>query len=83
MDEWIQAQLAAGLPALRGTAVSGTLALSEDLLNELVKQWLAAQREAPAGASPSFPVHALLPFLEHAEVRAHPGAVLIDFQVRV
>lgn len=84
MDEWLQAQLAAGLPAFRGSTVSGTLALNQDLLNELLANWLASQTSEARGGSPAaFDVNRLLPMLKQASIRVEPGTVLVDFQVGV
>ena len=84
MDEWMRAQLAAGLPALSGSTITGTVALNQDLLNELVAKWLAATGEragAPAGA-PDLGQQ-LLPFLKQASIRAETGRVLVDFHISV
>ena len=49
MREWIEAQLAAGLPAFAGSAMSGTVAVKQEALNELIAKWLANKpRPAPA-----------------------------------
>lgn len=84
MDEWLQRQLAAGLPAFRGSTMSGTLALNQDLLNELLASWLAAQTGAASSASAgAFDVSRLLPMLKQASIRVEPGTVLVDFQISV
>jgi hypothetical protein len=80
MDEWMRAQLAAGLPAFRGSAIAGTLAVNQELLNKLLTQWLAAGGSAPVGAPD---VRQLLPFLKRAALRAEEGRLLVDFQVAV
>jgi hypothetical protein len=83
MDEWVRVQLAAGLPAFRGSAIAGTLAVNQELLNELLARWLAAQATGgsePAGAPD---VRQLLPFLKQAALRAEEGRLLVDFQVAV
>jgi hypothetical protein len=83
MDEWIQAQLKAGLPALRGSVIAGTVALNQELLNELVAKWLAASGEragVPSGASD---LGHLLPFLKQASIRAETGTVLVDFHISI
>ena len=83
MDEWVQAQLAAGLPALRGSALSGTLAVKQELINELLAQWLTA-RARSAGRSSAVPdINQLLPFVKQAAVRAEAGAVHVDFQISI
>lgn len=84
MDEWLQAQLAAGLPAFRGSTVSGTVALNEELLNELLANWRAAQTSAAdASPRPAVDITRLLPMLKQASIRVEPGAVLVDFQIGV
>ena len=82
MREWFESQLAAGLPALAGTTMSGTLALREELLNELLDKFLA---QARAGAPPKPPVELgrSVDVLKSARVRAETGRVLIDFEIDV
>jgi hypothetical protein len=81
MDEWMRAQLAAGLPAFRGSAIAGTLAVNQELLNELLAKWLSQQVQG--AASTGTDVNQLLPFLKQASIRAETGKVLVDFQVSV
>jgi hypothetical protein len=82
MDEWIRAQLASGLPAFRGSAFAGTLAVNQELLNELLAKWLAQQaRDAATPAAPD--VSQLLPFLKQAAIRAETGKLLVDFQISI
>jgi hypothetical protein len=83
MDEWIQAQLAAGLPAFRGSTMAGTVAVNQELLNELVRRWLAAARQPSAARSGAGDLGQLLPFLTHASIRAETGQVLVDFKIDV
>jgi hypothetical protein len=83
MDEWMQAQLAAGLPAFRGSTIAGTIALNQDLLNELVGQWLAAAGKRTGGSAGGPELTQLLPFLKQALIRAETGTVLVDFQIVV
>jgi hypothetical protein len=82
MDEWIRAQLSSGLPAFRGSAFAGTLAVNQELLNELLAKWLAQQaRDAAAPATPD--VSQLLRFLKQAAIRAETGKLLVDFQISI
>jgi hypothetical protein len=83
MDEWVRAQVAAGLPAFRGSAIAGTVAVNQELLNELLAQWLAAQAQGGGAATGAPDVRQLLPFLKQAAVRAEAGRVLVDFEVSV
>jgi hypothetical protein len=82
MDEWIRTQLSSGLPAFRGSAFAGTLAVNQELLNELLAKWLAQQaRDAAAPAAPD--VSQLLRFLKQAAIRAETGKLLVDFQISI
>ena len=83
MQNWIQTQLASGFPALAGTAVSGTVAVRQELLNELLTELLQKSGTAeprPVGG-PDF-AH-LAKFVKMASVRAEQGTVLIDFKIAV
>jgi hypothetical protein len=82
MDDWVRAQLAEGLPAFRGSAIAGTLAVNQDLLNDLLAQWLS-QRDRSQGTATGPDVHQLLKFLKQASIRAETGTVLVDFQISV
>lgn len=84
MQEWFTRQIAEGLPALRGTAISGTLAVRQELINELLSQWLASM--ATAAAPSRTPPPDLTPVagaLKRAAVRAENGTVYVDFDVAV
>ena len=83
MRDWIEAQLAAGLPGLQGSSISGTLAVKQDLINELLAQWLADARSPKAGAAPPPDLARAAGFIKQAAVRAEPGTVLVDFKVTV
>jgi hypothetical protein len=80
MTDWVAKQLAAGLPAFAGTAISGTVAVKDDLVNELLQQWLAARGGA---AGPPLDLEQIKPFIKSATVRAEHGAVLVDFSISV
>jgi hypothetical protein len=80
MRHWIETQIAEGLPAFAGSTISGTVAVKQELLNELLAQWLAAtsqQRGAPLDYSRT------LSAIKSATVRAEPGTVLVDFTIAV
>jgi len=81
MDEWLRAQLEAGLPVLEGSTASGTLAVREELANELLARWLAGAGQPPPREG--FPAARLLAFLKAVSVRAEQGTILIDFQIRI
>lgn len=83
MDEWLQAQLTAGFPAFRGSAISGTVAMDQELLNELLARWLAAQSAGGNTGSAGLDVNRLLPFLKHAAIRVELGTLRVDFQISV
>ena len=82
MREWFESQLASGLPALAGTTMSGTLALRDELLNELLDKFLA---QARAGTPPKAPVDfgRSVDVIKAARIRAETGRVLIDFEINV
>jgi hypothetical protein len=82
MRAWFEAQLATGFPALSGSTVEGTLALSQELLNELLAKWLA-ETQRPEGVMPRLDLRPSLRFLRSAAVRAEPGTVLVDFKIAV
>ena len=82
MREWLEAQLAAGLPALAGSSVSGTLAVKQDLVNELLATWLKdAATPTPPTAAPD--MKAAARFVRRASVRAENGTLSIDFAIEI
>jgi hypothetical protein len=82
MRDWFEAQLATGFPALAGSTVQGTLALRQELLNELLAKWLA-ETQRPEGVTPRLDLRPGLRFLRSAAVRVEPGTVLVDFKIAV
>jgi hypothetical protein len=85
MREWIEAQLAAGLPAFAGSHLSGTVAVTPDVLNELIARWLGGVAEpAPvAGGRPAVDASTARAFIKSAAIRAEPGRLLVDFEIRI
>ena len=82
MREWLDAQFAAGLPAFSGTSISGTVAVKQDLLNELLSKWLA-ETVTPRNTSPPIDINRAKTFVRSATVRAEAGTVLVDFTIAV
>ena len=82
MREWIQAQLGAGLPAFKGTTISGTLAVKEELLNEMLAQWLT-MKQVPRSAPPALDASSSLRVIKRAAIRAEAGKILVDFDVAI
>jgi hypothetical protein len=81
MREWIEAQLANGLPAFAGTSVSGTIALHQDLLNTLLSNFLA---QAPtAGVKPPLDLKGAMTTVKSAAIRVEPGTVFVDFRIAI
>jgi hypothetical protein len=83
MKDWLEGQLAAGFPALAGTTVSGTVAVNQELLNELLTTWLANPAQNASGAAPAVDMSRLTPLIKSARIRAEPGTVLIDFHIAI
>jgi hypothetical protein len=81
MREWFDAQLAAGLPAFAGTTMSGTVAVKQELLNELLAGWL--NNGNPGRPAVPVDLDRLKTFVKRAAVRAEAGTVLVDFTVAV
>lgn len=79
MREWFEAQMAAGFPALAGSTIAGTLALKQELLNELLTKWLAAQKVDATAPRPD--LSQSLRALQSATIRAEPGTLLVDFKI--
>jgi hypothetical protein len=82
MDEWIQAQLAAGLPAFAGTAISGTVVINQELINELLARWVAGQGSA-GGSTGGVDLRAATRHLKQVALRAETGRLALDFRVEV
>jgi hypothetical protein len=82
MREWIEAQLAAGLPAFAGSAISGTLAVKQELINELLAAWLADAAKRGGSAKPP-DLGKSAGVIKAASVRAEPGTVLVDFKIAI
>jgi hypothetical protein len=83
MREWIDAQIAAGLPALAGSRIAGTLAVSPELVNEVLAAWLGRPASAASATTPPWNLDALRAAVKSMSVRAESGRILIDFDVRM
>lgn len=88
LQAWLRNQVAAGLPALAGTTIAGTVPMQVTLLNELIAQAIAdaadGQRDAaarPPGTAPDLATMARM--VRHIRVDAAPGVVTLDFEVGV
>jgi hypothetical protein len=81
MQEWIAAQLAAGLPAFAGSTISGTVAVSPDAINELIAGWLAGT--GVRAGSPEIDLTRVRAALKSARVRVDRDRILIDIDVRL
>lgn len=79
MRDWMNDQLAAGLPAFMGSSMSGTVALKQDLLNELLGQWLTG---TPTTGAP-VDLNRVKPLIKHVHVRIEAATVLVDFTLAV
>ena len=82
MRQWFEAQLSAGLPALAGSEVSGTLALKQELLNQLLADWLS-QGPREAAGEVKMDLAQLKHFVKAAQVRADAGTVFVEFRVAI
>jgi hypothetical protein len=83
MRKWIDAQIAAGLPALAGSRIAGTLAVSPELVNEALAAWLGSPATTASSTTPAWNFDALRAAVKTVSVRAEPGRILIDFDVRL
>ena len=88
LQAWVRDQLAAGLPAIAGARLTGTVPVAVAVLNDLIAQGLAdvaaGTRVAARGPSESAPDLATLARLvRYVRVDAAPGVVTLDFEVGV
>jgi hypothetical protein len=80
--KWLEDQLAAGLPALAGSRVAGTLAVAPALVNDLISAWLSRQ-PSDGTAADGVDLAALRETVKSVSVRAEPDRILVDFEVRL
>ena len=81
MRDWIATQLAAGLPAFAGSRLSGTLAVQQDAVNELIAKWLAG--DGAASEAPRVDLRIVRAAIKSATVRAENGKLLIDVDIKL
>jgi hypothetical protein len=82
MRAWLEAQLAAGLPAFAGSEMSGTVAVKQEALNELIATWLAAN--TPASTAPAkFDLSRARAAIKQARIRGETGTILLGFDIRI
>jgi hypothetical protein len=82
MDEWWRQQIASGFAAFRGAQVSGSVPISDRLLNELIQQWLATAAAGRVEAGPR-DVEALARLVRRVSVAASEGVLTVEFEVGV
>ena len=82
MRDWIEAQLAAGLPAFAGSAIAGTVAVKQEALNELIAKWLANNTPSSTGGA-NFDLGLARAAIKQARIRGETGTILLDFEVRI
>jgi hypothetical protein len=81
MREWIETQLKAGLPALAGSRIAGTVAVKQELINEALATWLTSGALSGAGSLPDLaPIKHVV---KAATVRAETGTLLVDFTIEI
>jgi hypothetical protein len=83
MQEWLTAQMASGFSAFQGAALTGTIPVKEELINELIAGFLAQAGEQDATAPPAIDVRALASFIRQVTIHAEPGVVTLHFDVRI
>jgi hypothetical protein len=82
MEVWLKAQIAAGFPAFAGARFSGSIPLSEKLLNELLQEWL--KNPAGGGAAPSgMDLGQWAKRVSLAKIEVTPGVLTVQFEVKL
>ena len=82
MHEWFIRQVKTGFPAFAGSELSGTLAIRQELINELLAEWLAGSH-SPATTTSGEPFAQLVTAVKRAAVRAEAGVIFVDFEIRI
>jgi hypothetical protein len=82
MQEWLTAQMANGFSALQGTALTGSVPVKEELINELIAAFLANTGEPSKAELPVDP-RLFTSFIRKATVQAQPGIVTLHFEIRI
>ena len=87
LQEWLRRQVAAGLPAIAGARVTGTIPMQVSLVNDLIAQALAeAGNAAPRdGSRPAAPIDvaSIARMVRQLRVDAAPGVITLDFEVGI
>ena len=88
MDEWLKAQMESGFSAFAGARLSGSIPLSEQLLNELLQEWLKnpagfATPTARGPASPGTDISRWVKLVSEARVEVTAGTVTVKVEVKV
>jgi hypothetical protein len=85
MQTWFQDQLARGFPAFAGAIVRGTIPIRQELLNDILAEFLRTDRDVapPRTVDPGRAAETLKKLVKSAVVRAEQGVVVIEFELRV
>src|SRR5829696_4406588 len=76
MNEWLREQIANGFSSFKGAALSGSIPVKEELINELIAHYLATADETRA--TPAFDARELLRFIAKATIHADTGVVTLQ-----
>jgi hypothetical protein len=89
MKDWIDKQLAGGLPAFEGLVLTGEVPLRDEVLNQVIAELLrgGGGKPAPTATQPTptakFDPQKLLHFVKRLEVKTSEGAIWLRFDVKV
>ena len=74
-----------GFADFRGLTISGEIPVKQELINEVLAEYLSTATAAatPAGGPPVVDPKTLLQFVKKAEVRADAGVLTLDFEVKI
>ena len=88
MEEWLKAQIESGFSAFAGARLSGSIPLTEQLLNELLQEWLKnpagfGASSAGGSASPGAQFSRWVTLVSEARVEVTAGMVTVKFELKV
>jgi hypothetical protein len=82
-SSFIHELMEGGFRRLTGLKISGTVPLSQDLVNEALAEWIQNTSRPHDGEKPSVSVAQFVTLVRKVQVRAEPGVINVDFEIAV
>jgi hypothetical protein len=82
MEQILRRAIENGFAEFQGLSITGTIPISDTLINEVLAEWLRTKSVAEPIAPSRIDPKNLLQLIKKAEVHANEGKLVLDFELR-